>query len=244
MLGTIRKQLITFTALVALGTVCPAPARAGMPVIDTANLVQAMQQVVSWGQQLQAMAAHLQQLQHTYQSVTGPRGMQNLLPIGLRARNYLPPDYAELMNVINGTSITYARLAGQVQGLIQTNAVLSTGRIATLSPQAQQLLAQGRQAAAALAMLSQQTHANASTNFTALQGLIAALGNTADTKASADLQGRIQSEQVMTQTNQIKTEAMYQTVQAQELQRQQAAREFAVASLGDFQSRYQPPMTW
>lgn len=244
MLGTIRKQLITFTTLVALGSVIPAPARAGMPVIDTANLVQAMQQVVSWGQQLQAMAAHLQQLQHTYQSVTGPRGMQNLLPITLRARNYLPPDYAELMTVINGTSTTYARLAGQVQALIQTNAVLSIGRIATLSPQAQQLLAQGRQTAATLAMLSQQTHANASTHFTALQGLIAALGSTADTKASADLQGRIQSEQVMTQTNQIKTEAMYQTVQAQELARQQAAREFAVASLGDFQSRYQPQMTW
>jgi len=212
-----------------------------MPVIDVANLAQAIQQVLSWGQQLQAMAAHLQQLQRTYQSLTGPRGMQNLLRMAPGARNYLPADYSELMNVINGTSVTYPVLAGQVQGIIQSNAVLSTGRVATLSPQAQQLLTQGRQSAAALAMLSQQTQANASNNFSSLQGLIAALGSTSDTKASADLQGRIQSEQVMTTTNQIKTEALYQTIQAQELAREQAVREQVVALGGDWATRRQAP---
>jgi hypothetical protein len=119
--------------------------------------------------------------------------------------------------------------------------VLSTGRFATLSPQAQQLLTQGRQSAAALAMLSQQTQANASNNFSSLQGLIAALGSTSDTKASADLQGRIQSEQVMTTTNQIKTEALYQTIQAQELAREQAVREQVVALGGDWTTRRQAP---
>lgn len=244
MLWNVRKNLIATVAVVAMSCGISAPARAGMPVIDVANLAQAIQQVLSWGQQLQAMAAHLQQLQRTYQSLTGPRGMQNLLPIAPGARNYLPADYSELMNVINGTSVTYPVLAGQVQGIIQTNAVLTNGQTANLSPRALQLLTQGRQSAAALAMLSQQTQANASNNFSSLQGLIAALGFTSDTKASADLQGRIQSEQVMTTTNQIKTEALYQTVQAQELARSQAAREFAVSSLGDFRTRYEPPMTW
>ena len=32
-----------------------APASAGMPVIDAANLAQAIQEVLSWGQQLQGM---------------------------------------------------------------------------------------------------------------------------------------------------------------------------------------------
>ena len=244
MLWNVRRNLIAAAAALGLSCGISAPARAGMPVIDAANLAQAIQQVLSWGQQLQAMAAHLQQLQRTYQSLTGPRGMQNLLPITPGARNYLPADYSELMNVINGTSVSYPALAGQVQGIIQSNAVLSNGRVSTLSPQAQQLLTQGRQSAAALAMLSQQTQANASNNFTSLQGLITALGSTSDTKASADLQGRIQSEQVMTTTNQIKTEALYHTIQAQELARAQAAREFAVSTLGDFQTRYEPPMTW
>ena len=241
MLWNVRKNLIATVAVVAMSCGISAPARAGMPVIDVANLAQAIQQVLSWGQQLQAMAAHLQQLQRTYQSLTGPRGMQNLLPITPGARNYLPADYSELMNVINGTSVSYPALAGQVQGIIQSNAVLSTGRVATLSPQAQQLLTQGRQSAAALAMLSQQTQANASNNFSSLQGLIAALGATSDTKASADLQGRIQSEQVMTTTNQIKTEALYQTIQAQELAREQAVREQVVALGGDWTTRRQAP---
>jgi type IV secretion system protein VirB5 len=244
MLGNVRKNLIAAVAVAAMSCAISSPAKAGMPVIDIANLAQAIQQVISWGQQLQAMSAHLQQLQQTYQSLTGPRGMQNLLPITTGARNYLPTDYSELMNVINGTSTTYAGLAGQVQGIIQNNAVLTNGQTANLSPRALQLLTQGRQSAAALAMVSQQTQANASSNFGSLQGLIAALGLTSDTKASADLQGRIQSEQVMTTTNQIKTDAMYQTINAQELQRQQQTREAVVASLGNFTTRFQPAMNW
>jgi type IV secretion system protein VirB5 len=244
MLWNVRKHLIAGLAVLGISCGISAPASAGMPVIDVANLAQSIQQVISWGQQLQSMAAHLRQLEQTYQSLTGPRGMQNLLPIAPGARNYLPADYSALMNVINGTSVAYPVLAGQVQGIIQSNAVLPNSRVATLSPQAQQLLTQGRQSAAGLAMLSQQTQANASNNFNSLQGLITALGVTSDTKASADLQGRIQSEEVMTTTNQIKTEALYQIIQAQELARAQAAREFAVSSLGDFQTRYEPPMTW
>jgi hypothetical protein len=81
-------------------------------------------------------------------------------------------------------------------------------------------------------MLSQQNQANASSNFSNVQTLISALGSTADTKASADLNGRIQSEQVMTQTNQIKTDALYQSVQAQQLQNTQLAREAAVRQQG------------
>jgi hypothetical protein len=101
---------------------------------------------------------------------------------------------------------------------------------------------QSRQAAATLRMLSQQTQANASTNFSNVQTLIGALGSTADTKASADLNGRIQSEQVMTQTNQIKTDALYQSVQAQQLQNAQLAREAAVRQQGAQTTL--TPITW
>ena len=56
----------------------------------SANLAQAIQQVLSWGQQLQGMTQQYtqlvqsyQQLQSTYNSLTGPRGMQNLLSVSL-----------------------------------------------------------------------------------------------------------------------------------------------------------------
>jgi type IV secretion system protein VirB5 len=238
MIKQLRKAL--WVLVLGLGSLgAAAPATAGMPVIDVANLAQAIQQVLSWGQQLQGMTQQYnelvqsyQQLQSTYNSLTGPRGMQNLVPVSLANRNYLPVNYSQMTGVINGTSTAYPALSSQVQTSIQTNAILSTQGVNGLSPQAQQFVRQSRQAAATLSMLSQQNQANASSTFSNVQTLISALGSTADTKASADLNGRIQSEQVMTQTNQIKTDALYQSVQAQQLQNAQLAREAAVRQQG------------
>jgi len=234
MFGQLRRCfLVVVLGLASVGVATPASA--GMPVIDAANLAQAIQEVLSWGQQLQGMERQYsqllqsyRQLQSTYNSLTGARGMQNLLQISMASRNYLPVNYAQLTGVINGTSTAYPVLSSQVQTSIQSNAVLNTQRVGGLSPQAQQYLLQSRQAAATLSMLSQQSQANASGNFSNVQTLISALGTTADTKASADLNGRIQSEQVMTQTNQIKTDALYQSVQALQMQNAQLAREAAV----------------
>jgi hypothetical protein len=188
------------------------------------------------------MVRQYNQLVSTYNSITGARGMQLLLPLSVAERNYLPANYAQLQGVMNGTSSTYAPLAVQVQSNVQTNAVLTPAQVLTLSPQAQAYLNNSRRSAATLAMLSQQTQSNASSNFQTQQGFISALGSTSDTKASADLAGRIQSEQLMAQTNQIKTEALYQTIQAQQLQNAQTARELAVASLGTMAST--PPVQW
>jgi type IV secretion system protein VirB5 len=225
-------QWVAVAVLGVTGMVATSPANAGMPVIDVANLAQAIEQVLSWGQQLQGMEQQYMQLQSTYSSLTGSRGMQSLLPISLANRNYLPANYAQLASVMNGTSTTYAALSAQVQGNIQANAILSPQGVNRFSPQAQAYLRQQRQSAATLSMLSQQSQANASNNFSNVQSLIGALGSTADTKASADLSGRIQSEQVMTQTNQIKTDALYQNVHAQQLQNAQLAREAAIKQQG------------
>jgi type IV secretion system protein VirB5 len=238
MFNQLRKSVcVLVLGLASIGAA--APASAEMPVIDVANLAQAIQQVLSWGQQLQGMTQQYtqlvqsyEQLQSTYNSLTGPRGMQNMLYVPLANRNYLPATYSQMTGVINGSSTAYPALSSQVQTTIQTNAILSTQGVSGLSPQAQQYVRQSRQAAATLSMLSQQNQANASNNFSNVQTLISALGATADTKASADLNGRIQSEQVMTQTNQIKTDALYQSVQAQQLQNAQLAREAAVKQQG------------
>ena len=206
MIHRLRKSVL-IALFAAAGVGAAAPASAGMPVIDAANLAQAIQQVLSWGQQLEGMSQQYtqlvrsyQQLQTTYNSLTGPRGMQNLLTVSLANRNNLPATYSQLTSVINGTSTTYPLLSSQVQASIQANALLSAQGMTGLSPQAQQYIRQSRQAAATLGMLSQTSQANASNNFGSVQTLISALGNTPDTKASADLNGRIQSEQVMTQT--------------------------------------------
>src|SRR6202166_3981190 len=152
-----RSLLIGVLGLASVGAVTPASA--GMPVIDAANLAQAIQQVLSWGQQLEGMTQQYselvqsyQQLQSTYNSLTGPRGMQNLLYVPLANRNYLPATYSQMTGVINGTSTAYPALSSQVQTNIQTNAILNTQSVSGLSPQAQQYVRQSRQAAATLSM--------------------------------------------------------------------------------------------
>src|ERR1700690_595624 len=145
-----RSFLVVVLGLAGVGVATPASA--GMPVIDAANLTQAIQQVLSWGQQLQGMAQQYttlvqsyEQLQSTYNSLTGPRGMQNLLSVSLANRNYLPATYSQMSGVINGTSTAYPALSSQVQTNIQTNAILSTQGVSGLSPQAQQFVLQSRQ---------------------------------------------------------------------------------------------------
>ena len=162
------KQVHQWVAVIALGVIglgATAPANAGMPVIDVANLTEAIEQVLSWAQQLQGMEQQYVQLQSTYKSMTGPRGMQSLLPISLANRNYLPVNYAQLASVMNGTSTAYPALSAQVQRSIQANAILSAQGVNRLSPQAQTYLRQQRQAAATLSMLTQQSQANAKQSF-------------------------------------------------------------------------------
>ena len=75
-------RLITAAAL----TAAVGSANAGIPVIDVANLAQAVEQVIAWGQQNAQMVEQINQmrnqyaqLQSTYNSMTGNRGLGTLL---------------------------------------------------------------------------------------------------------------------------------------------------------------------
>ena len=79
------KKIFRTLALV-LGLVVGSHAKAGIPVLDAANLANSVQQVIAWGQQYQQMIQQLTelrnqyaQLQTTYQSMTGGRGLATLL---------------------------------------------------------------------------------------------------------------------------------------------------------------------
>lgn len=219
-------------AALALGGPLRPAAAGGLPVIDVAALTQLMQQVLYWQQQIQAMANQLAQAQAAYRAITGGRGMEALVPITTAARNYLPPDYQQLMDVANNASVTYSGIANQVQAIMAANAVLTNGQVGALSPAQQRIVNQGRQAAAVLQMVTQQAQQNTSQRFGALQQLVTAIGAAGDTKAIQDLQARIQAEQTMLTVEQTKLQSLYQMAQAQELQREQMAREGAADSFG------------
>ena len=108
----LRKSLLSF-AFALIVALMPMTARAGIPVIDVTAIANLIQQIGYWQQQITGMTNQLNQLQQTHAAMTGTRGMQSLLPMSNLERNYLPPDYTELMNTVNGHSAQYRVIANR-----------------------------------------------------------------------------------------------------------------------------------
>lgn len=237
-----RKQLIGIL-IAATGLLAPFHADAGIPVIDFAAIANLMQQLMAWQQQLQGMQKQYDQLkqskdqlQQTYNSMTGSRGMEQLLPTSDLARNYLPPSYSELMNTVNGASASYSGLSSQVQSIMKANSVLSGTQMEALSPEMRQVVEQGRQASAMLNGMTQSAYQNTSQRFSALQQLISRIGTAMDPKAIADLQARIQAEQAMLTNEQTKLQGLYEVARSDDFARQQRIRERAISDIGTVKS--------
>ena len=175
-------------------------------------------------QAIQTAENQLNQAQQQYQSMTGNRGMQNLLS-GVN-RNYLVSDFNQLANA----------LSPGIQSHITTNAVLTPTQVAALSLSEQQQLTNARTNSALLQTASQQAYSNASARFASIQQLINAIPTASDQKGILELQTRIAAENGMLQNESTKLNVLYQAAQAQEWARRQSASEQIVASVGSLRT--------
>ena len=223
-------------ALALLFGLAPA-ARAQFAVIDVASLSQLVSEVKVLEQQLATARSELTQAQTEYQSITGARGMGRLL--AGTVRNYLPPDWATLQGALQG-SARYPQLAADLQSAVKTATVLSAQQLAALSPTASAQLQTYRQTVALLQSLAHESLANSSGRFATVQQLIDSIAQASDQKAILELQARIAAEEGMLQNETTKLQALYQSIQAQELANTQRMRELAIAGHGQFDSRFQP----
>jgi type IV secretion system protein VirB5 len=199
-------------------------ANAQWAVIDVGAIAQLLQEVQQMEQMIQTAQNQLNQAHQEYQSITGTRGMQNLLP-GVNW-NYLPSSFAQVSSA----------LSSNINRQISTNAVLTPTQVAALSPAEQQQLNAARSNAALLQTSSQQAYATASARFASLQTLITAIGSATDQKAVLDLQARAQAEQGLLQNDATKLQLLYQAAQAEEWARRQRASEQLVTSVGNLRT--------
>ena len=227
------RLLLAFAVLLAG---IPA-ARAQFAVIDVASLTQLVSEVQTLGQQLATARSELAQAQAEYQSVTGTRGMERLL--AGTTRNYLPSDWATLRRALQGGG-SFPTLAADLKNALGLTAVLSGPQLAALPSAASARLQAGRESVALLQSLSHEALANASNRFASLQGLIDAIGGTADQKGILELQARIAAEQGMLVNEHTKLQVLYHALQAEEWASAQRVRELALAGHGQFASRFQP----
>ena len=187
-------------------------AHAGIPVIDGANLAQAIIQVQSWAQQYSQMVQQIQQAQQQYNSISGIRNMGSLVN-NPATRQYLPADYATILS----------------QGVGQWSAIRDAAKkfdVASTSLSASSDAAQAFNQVAKQAAINrasaEEGYKTASQRFSDIQVLLDRVNNAPDAKDMADLQGRIQAEQVMMQNEANKLQMLASLASAQrDLQIQQ-----------------------
>jgi type IV secretion system protein VirB5 len=233
-----RSLRIRMVAACFIASLAVTPAAwAQWAVVDAPAIVQLIQEVQTTAQQLQTARAQLLQAQQALQTMTGDRGMEQLL--GGTVRNYLPSNWTQLTGAMQGSG-GFSALSTDVQGIVTANAVLSPQRLATLSPGGQQLIQNSRQWSAMQQALSHQALSNASNRFAAIQTLIAAISSATDQKGILDLQARISAELGMLQNEQTKLQVLNQATQAQESSLRQLGREQIIDGHGPFVARFQP----
>ncbi|MGH8300437.1 MAG: type IV secretion system protein [Steroidobacteraceae bacterium] len=224
--------------LAAVFAIAAPAAHAQFAVIDLAAVTQLVTEVQDLEQAVTVARDHLQEAQAQLRSMTGDRGMEQLLA-GTN-RNYLPTDWGQLTAALDHTSSAYAALSAAMQQALTEDAVLSPQQLATLSPDGRQQVVADRQTAAMLQAVSRQALANASGRFADLQQLISAIGTASDQKGILDLSARIGAEQTMLEDEQTKLAMLVAAAQAQRWSDREQERERAVAGQGEFATRFQP----
>lgn len=221
------KKLIGFFAVI-FGLSVGNSAQAGIPVIDGANLAQAITQVISWGKQYAQMKEQFDQLKKQYENLNGARGMASLVN-DPSSRQYLPADYKTILDSGYGSSAAI-RAAAKVYGIGDTS----------LSPASD--TAKAFEANASQAALNRATadggYKAASARFSDIQVLLDKVNAAPDAKDMADLQGRIQAEQVMMQNESNKLAMLGQLASAQRDLQNQQAREISIKALNGRPPRF------
>jgi type IV secretion system protein VirB5 len=199
----LKRLIATVSLFVGMGVA--STAHAGIPVIDSTSIAQQIQQVVSWGVQFQQMQQQLQRMQQQFDSLNGSRGMANLVN-NPATRQYLPADYQTILNSGYGNSAAI-RTASKVRGIEDTR--INAGSDTALAFEANAMQAALNRATA------EDGYRKASERFADIQVLLNRVNTAPDAKDMADLQGRIQAEQVMLQNETAKLAMLGQVAQAQ-----------------------------
>jgi type IV secretion system protein VirB5 len=239
----LRHRYRSIAVAAALGwgiaSVCAThQALAQFAVIDVASVTQLIAQAQTLAQQLQALRSQALQTQQLYQSMTGSRGMQQLLNTG--QLNYLPTDWSQLIGAMQGNVAAYGNLTADIAHAVTGNAVLSAAQLASLAPNEQRSITNERQSVALLQALVQEALTNSSGRFSDIQQLIGAIPAASDEKGVLELQAAIETELALLQNEQTKLESLYRATDAEQRANRQAVRELVVAGQGRFSTRFEP----
>jgi type IV secretion system protein VirB5 len=217
------KRILKFMGGAALalgGLFSVGAASAQIPVTDVAAIGQsAMNQVetiAKWAEQYKQLEQQIsqlreqnQQLQTTFKSINGVRGMADVAndPAG---RKYLPDEWQATMGAMEGGGSLSASHRQMMAAMdVKNAAALGLGGSSGIAYDNQQ------KQAAMNRVIGEEGYRQASKRFGTLQQLLEKIKQTPDDKDIQELQARIQIEQVMQQNEANKLHMVAQLQQAQ-----------------------------
>ncbi len=200
------KALALSVALVvtaASGAVSTSTAYAsGIPVIDAANLANAIQQYTQMVEQLKQLEAQLSQAKQQYESLTGSRGLGGIL-----SENYIqavPRNWQETLATMDG--------AGSISNLAKSIAdqasQLDDEHFNDVLEDVTASLRANLENDASAQALNAQVYDNSGNRFERLKNLMDQINSAQDMKAISDLQARLQVENGMLTNELIKLQSM------------------------------------
>lgn len=163
----------------------------GIPVIDVANLVQTVQQVVNDITQINNQVQQITQLQSQLSSINGVRNLGNVFNNPL-LKNYVPADAYTHLNAVNtsgysglNTTAKALRDAGMVYNCMDLTGDARTSCQATLAQPYQQ---KG---------LLQDAMKSAAGRLSQIQSLMGQINATTDQKSVQEIQARVGAENAL-----------------------------------------------
>jgi type IV secretion system protein VirB5 len=205
----LKRLLLSIAAVAVMATKASAQ---GIPVIDVANLAQAIQQVTAWSNQYSQMVQQYQMLTNQLTAITGTRGLGEILnAAGLRQQ--LPADFVGQFEQLR--SLGFAGASPAATAIYQS---ISTFNCASQFPNDQK----GRLSCEATALvvptnisLINTSIASSQDRVRQLQGLMSHINAADDAKAAADLSNRITVEMAMLQNEKMMMDMALAQQQAQ-----------------------------
>jgi type IV secretion system protein VirB5 len=175
------------SAIIAVAVCSPARAQ-GIPVIDIANLVQTIQQVINDVTAIENQVQQIRQLQSQVDSINGVRNLGNVFNNPL-LRNYVPAEAHQALNTVNRSG--YSGLTGTARALRDATMVYNCMDLASNArATCQGALAQPYQHKGLL----QDAMTAASGRLSQIQQLMNQINATGDQKSIQELQARIGAE--------------------------------------------------
>jgi len=218
------KQVLA-SALLAGSVVTGNVAHAGIPVIDSANLAQAIAQVNAWAQQYQQMVAQINEIRQQYAALTGTRNLGELFNNPLLQAS-VPADVGAVFSAV--AQIGFSGLTAQARALrTQTMLYNCADRTGADQTRCQAVLDANSQTITylnnALPLITQRV--------AEIQKLQDQINSTMDPKGIAELQASLQAENTQVSNDANRLAIMQKLADEQQKQAEQTLHEQTLTML-------------